>query len=89
MHFLLREENAKAGEHIVRVRCNYLTGERSVSTEIDLEPGRYEVLPKISATRNMDKSSVEDVVKRNVGQTPQKLRQIGLNHDIAHAKGGF
>ena len=37
----------------------------------------------------MDKSSVEDVVKRNVDQNPQKLRQIGLNYDIAHAKGGF
>jgi hypothetical protein len=70
------------------VRGNY-TGKRSVSTEIGLELGRCEILPKISATRSMDKPSVEDIVKRNIDRNPQKLRQIGLNYDIAHTKGGF
>jgi len=32
---------------------------------------------------------VEDVVRKAAEENPQKLRQIGLNYDIAHAKGGF
>ena len=63
--------------------------DRSISAEVELEPGRYEVLPKISATRDMEKPFVEDVVKKAAEDNPQKLRQIGLNYDIAHAKGGF
>jgi len=36
---------------------------RSVSCEVDLEPGRYEVLPKITAERNKDDKMVEEIVK--------------------------
>jgi hypothetical protein len=46
-------------------------------------------LPKISATRNPDKPFAEDVVKKAAEENPQKLRQIGLNYDLAHVKGGF
>jgi hypothetical protein len=62
-------------------------GYRSVSAEIDLEKGEYEVLPKISAYRDSDKPFVEDVVKKYADTNSQKLRQIGMNHDIANAKG--
>jgi hypothetical protein len=61
---------------------------RSVSCEVELEPGRYEVLPKVTATRDSDKKMVEDVVKDWAEKNPQKLRQVGMNYDIAHAKGG-
>ncbi|QDS76058.1 hypothetical protein FKW77_005657 [Venturia effusa] len=62
---------------------------RSISAEIELEPGTYEVLPNISAIRNSHAALVEDVVKRAAEVNPHKLRQIGLNYDVAHAKGGF
>lgn len=75
-----------AGEHILRVRPIHSWETRSVSAEIELEPGRYEVLPKISASRDADKMMVEDVVKDWAEKNPQKLRQVGLNYDLANAK---
>jgi hypothetical protein len=90
LHFLLQAENAQAGDHLVRVSgSSSWYSNRAISAEIELEPGRYEVLPKIAATRDKDKPLVEDVVKKAAEENPQKLRQIGLNYDIAHAKGGF
>lgn len=90
LQFLLQEENAKPGEYIVRARASQSWWPtRSISAEVILEPGKYEVLPKIFATRDLDKPIVEDVVKMAAEENPQKLRQIGLNYDIAHAKGGF
>ena len=41
----------------------------------------------ILATRDLEKPTVEGTVKKYVERSPQKLRQIGLNYDIAHAKG--
>ncbi|KAJ9605055.1 hypothetical protein H2200_010445 [Cladophialophora chaetospira] len=90
LQFLLREESSKPGDYVVRTRpSQFSMPDRSISAEVDLEPGRYEVLPKISATRDTSKPVVEDVVKKAAEENPQKLRQIGLNYDIAHAKGGF
>jgi hypothetical protein len=45
------------------------------------------VLPKILALRDTTNAAVEDVVKKWARRKPQKLRQIGLNYDLAHAKG--
>jgi hypothetical protein len=45
------------------------------------------VLPKIEASRDADAPSVEEVVIKVAERNPQKLRQIGLNYDIANAKG--
>lgn len=86
LHFLLQEEGAEAGDHIVRARGAWF-GNRSISAEVDLEPGRYEVLPKIAAVKIPAKSEVQDVVKEWAEKNPQKLRQIGMNYDIANAKG--
>ena len=61
---------------------------RSVSCEIELEPGRYEVVPKIMAERDPDARMVEDVVREWADKNPQKLRQVGMQYDLAHAKGG-
>jgi hypothetical protein len=88
LHFLLQEENGKIGEHICRVRPVHDWENRSVSCEVDLEPGRYEVVPKITATRDPGKKMVEDVVKDWAEKNPQKLRQVGMQYDLAHAKGG-
>ncbi|KAF2839451.1 cysteine proteinase, partial [Patellaria atrata CBS 101060] len=88
--FLLQEEGAQPGDHIIRARAPSNRGSnRAVSAEVDLEPGRYEVLPKILASRNDAKQTVEEVVKELADKNPQKLRQIGLNYDLAHAKVHF
>ncbi|KAF2279234.1 cysteine proteinase [Westerdykella ornata] len=86
LHFLLQEEGAEPGEHIVRARGAWF-GNRSISADVDLEPGKYEVLPKIVAWKDDDVPDVYDVVQRLADSNPQKLRQIGMNYDIANAKG--
>jgi hypothetical protein len=47
------------------------------------------VLPKIEASRDADVPDVPEVVTKLAERNPQKLRQIGLNYDIANAKGVF
>ncbi|KAF2127810.1 cysteine proteinase [Dothidotthia symphoricarpi CBS 119687] len=86
LHFLLQEANSPAGDHIVRARGAWF-GNRSISAEVDLEPGIYEVIPKIEASRDASVPEVHDVVTKVAERNPQKLRQIGLNYDIANAKG--
>ncbi|EJT71944.1 calpain-9 [Gaeumannomyces tritici R3-111a-1] len=88
LHFVLEEENGKTGEHICRVRPAHDWENRSVSCEVELEAGRYEVIPKITATRDADRKLVEDIVQECAEKHPQKLRQIGMQYDLAHAKGG-
>ncbi|KAF2669359.1 cysteine proteinase [Microthyrium microscopicum] len=85
LHFILR--SIKDNEEIVRARDNPGGDRRSISAEVDLEPGEYEVIPKILAQRWDDVPRVENVVKKYAEANPQKLRQIGINHDIANAKG--
>lgn len=61
-------------------------GSRSVSAEVELEPGKYELVPKLVAYRHKDDSLVEDVVKKTAKSNPLKLQQVGLNYDRAHLK---
>jgi hypothetical protein len=56
---------------------------------VNLKPGIYEVLPMIVAQRSDSTPSIEEVIKINFKDNPEKLKQIGMNYDIAHAKGGF
>ncbi|RAK77224.1 cysteine proteinase [Aspergillus fijiensis CBS 313.89] len=86
LHFLLQEENAKPGEHLLLVRPVQCRGNRSISAEVKLEPGRYEILIKLLATRDSDQKNVEDVVKEWVEKNPQKLKQVAMNYDLANAK---
>lgn len=78
----------KAGEedYIVRSHSGY-SMRRSTNAELELEAGEYHVLMKVEATRNLDKASVEDVVRCNVKERRHKLLRIGLAYDLAHAKG--
>ncbi|KAF3763923.1 hypothetical protein M406DRAFT_95460 [Cryphonectria parasitica EP155] len=89
LHFLLRRENEAQGEYICRVRPVHDWENRSVSCEVNLEPGRYEVVPKITAKRDKDEPLIQKLVKQAAESNPQKLRQVGMQYDLAHAKGGI
>ena len=58
-------------------------------SQVDLEPGVYEVVPKVTAERVTYRKVVEDVVKEYSEKNPQKLRQVGMQYDLAHSKGGI
>ena len=60
---------------------------RSVSTDLELDPGTYSVLMKITARRFKDEPVAEDVIRSNVRTRQNKLIQVGLSYDLAHAKG--
>lgn len=89
LHFLLKEQGAPSSDYICRVRPVHQGKNRSVSAEVYLEPGKYEVIPKLTATRNMARNCLGFVISRAAQQNPQKLRQVGMQYDLAHAKGGI
>lgn len=86
MHFVLQEKDSEPGDYVVRARGAWF-GNRSISAEVELEPGVYEVLPKIEAKRDAGSPDVHEVVTKVAERNPQKLRQIGLNYDLANARG--
>ena len=59
---MLQDEEGK--EQLCRVSPTLNFNARSVSCELDLEAGRYEVLPKITVERDTSQRMVEDVVPR-------------------------
>ena len=60
---------------------------RSVCVDLpELEPGTYSVLMKITANRSPSKPTPEQIIKENVKDRPEKLIQVGLAYDLAHAK---
>lgn len=60
---------------------------RSVSVDLELEAGTYSVLMKITAERWSIKPTPEQVIRDSCRGRQQKLIQIGLAYDLAHAKG--
>lgn len=63
---------------------------RSVNVDLEeLEAGSYSVLMKISARRWTSKLNVDEVIRANCRNRPDKLIQVGLSYDLAHAKGQF
>lgn len=86
LHFILQEKDAAAGDYIIRARGAWF-GNRSISAEVNLEPGIYEVVPKIEARRDPNAPDVHEVVTKLAERNPQKLRQIGISYDLANARG--
>lgn len=82
----MQDKDAAPGDYIVRARGAWF-GNRSISAEVDLEPGIYEVVPKIEARYDVDAPDVHEVVTKLAERNPQKLRQIGVNYDLANARG--
>ncbi|KAI9676754.1 MAG: hypothetical protein M1829_002849 [Trizodia sp. TS-e1964] len=73
-------------DYIVRSHGNYCM-RRSVSCELELDAGKYSVLLKIIATRIDFVPPILDVITKTCLKKPDKLLQIGLSYDLAHAKG--
>ncbi|CAM1510473.1 Fc.00g008080.m01.CDS01 [Cosmosporella sp. VM-42] len=86
LQFLLKSSGSTTP--ICQVRPVHTWDRRSVNCEVELEPGTYEVIPKIDAERFSYRKSIDKVVKMMADRNPQKLRQVGLQYDLAHAKGG-
>lgn len=87
-NFVLKFRLQREGEndYIVRSVNNCLIS-RSTNAEVDLEPGAYHILMKITAYRQHDAVSTEDAVRELAPTRREKLVQIGLSYDLAHAKG--
>ena len=86
LQFRLHKDDEE--EYIVRSNGTYYMT-RSVSTELDLEPGNYTVLLKIKATRIPDNPTPDEVIRMTCTKRREKLLSIGLSYDLAHAKGHF
>ncbi|KAK0386369.1 hypothetical protein NLU13_6206 [Sarocladium strictum] len=86
LEFLLR----KAGEPtpLCQVRSVHKYDKRSANCELELESGTYEVLPRITAERNSKAKTIGQMVSKCADKNPEKLRQIGMQYDAAHAKAG-
>ncbi|KAL8860517.1 MAG: hypothetical protein Q9178_003176 [Gyalolechia marmorata] len=84
LHF--RFEKDGDDSFMVRSHGNYSMS-RSVSTDIDVEPGTYSVLMKITAKRWVGDPTPDQVIRRSCMNRPEKLIQVGLSYDLAHAKG--
>lgn len=72
-------------DYIVRSNQDYYMT-RSVSTDITLEAGSYFVLMKITATRHGG-PTIDEIISHLADSKREKLIQVGLSYDIAHAKG--
>lgn len=92
LQFRLHEVDSLGEEdYIVRSHGNYLM-ERSVVTELkSLPAGTYSVFIMIVADRDLDQSTVEDVVKEHCRRKidNDKLAQVGTSYDLAHSKGAL
>ncbi|MCJ1402545.1 hypothetical protein MMC11_005765 [Xylographa trunciseda] len=84
LHFRL--DKYGEDDYIVRSHGNYLMN-RSVSTDLELEPGMYSVLMKITAKRYPNSPKPEEVLRYSCRNRQEKLVQIGLAYDLAHARG--
>ncbi|KAI1628842.1 hypothetical protein EDD37DRAFT_23259 [Exophiala viscosa] len=87
LQFRLESDNKEdENDYIVRSNANYAMA-RSVSTDIELDAGTYSVLMRITATRHVDRDHLEDVLPMYAATRREKLIQMGLSYDLAHAKG--
>lgn len=84
LHFRLEKDDDESC--VVRSHSNYSMS-RSVSADVRLDPGTYSVLMKVTAKRWIDDVTPDQVIRNSCMQRPEKLIQVGLSYDLAHAKG--
>lgn len=84
LYFRVEKEGEK--DYIVRSHGNY-NMRRSVNVDTELEAGKYFIRMKISAKRDTQRPTVEEIIRDNCRDKQEKLIQIGQSYDLAHAKG--
>ncbi len=84
LHFRLEKDDDASC--MVRSHSNYSMS-RSVSADVNLDPGTYSVLMKVTAKRWTGDITPDQVIRSSCMQRPEKLIQVGLSYDLAHAKG--
>jgi len=84
LHFRLYKE----GEDVYLLRSMEDSGSnRSVKAEVDLDPGTYNVLVKVTASRDALAQTPEEVIKTYRDSRREKLLAIGNSFDLIHSKG--
>jgi len=86
LQFRLEKDGDEEDDYIVRSPASYAMT-RDVSTDLELDIGVYSVLMKITAVRNAGEETAEETVRQYAKTRSEKLVQIGLSYDLAHAKG--
>ncbi|EPS38658.1 hypothetical protein H072_7623 [Dactylellina haptotyla CBS 200.50] len=84
LHF--RIHRPESSEYFVRSRANCDMW-RSVSCEVELEAGLWDIAYKITATKSDGRKSVEDAVQELSVANRKKFLQVGMSYDLAFAKG--
>lgn len=87
LQFRIETEDDEDNDYIVRSHQNYVMV-RSVSTDIELDAGTYSIFMKITATPNSN-DDLEDLLLEYAKTRREKLAQVGMSYDLAHAKGIF
>ncbi|KAG0136169.1 large subunit of cytosolic Ca2+-dependent cysteine protease [Tuber indicum] len=83
LHFRVQKEGET--EYITRSRSN-VGMSRSVNAELELEPGKYIVIFKITGEKDRDAPTKDKVVKKTKKYSRKKFLQIGMSCDLAFAK---
>ncbi|RVD84784.1 uncharacterized protein DFL_006508 [Arthrobotrys flagrans] len=84
LHF--RIHRPEDPEYLVRSRAN-CDMSRSVSCEVELEAGVWDIAYKITATKVEGRKSVEEAVQELSVNNRKKFLQVGMSYDLAFAKG--
>ncbi len=85
LQFRIEKDDDEEEDYIVRSFEKYAMN-RSVNTDITLESGTYSVLMKITGRPN-GYCDIEESIQGYAENKREKLIQIGLSYDMAHAKG--
>jgi hypothetical protein len=88
LEFRIKSVRSDVVDFLASSKVNTSIDQRSVNCEVYLQPGIYEVFPKVTASHCVWQKTVEEVVKRQAQENPAKLRKVGLQYDLAHAKVG-
>ncbi|PUU77477.1 hypothetical protein B9Z19DRAFT_1086267 [Tuber borchii] len=83
LHFRVQKEGET--EYITRSRSN-VGMSRSVNAELELEPGKYIVIFKITGEKDRTAPTKDKVVRKTKKYNRKKFLQIGMSCDLAFAK---
>lgn len=83
LHFRIHKEDET--EYITRSRSN-VGMSRSVNAELELEPGKYTIIFKITGEKDREAPIKDKVVRKTKKYNRRKFLQIGMSCDLAFAR---